>query len=269
MKQVVLLTAVLLLTASGLAQGQEGELHGTIDLTYLSKYVWRGFDIYGDKSAIQPSIDLDLYGTGFGVNVMAHRANASGFENGERWDYKLYYGNSLFDDEPYATQYMIGWVYYNFPNWSRKLADLQEIHTLLSWPNLLPIENLVPRYCLVKLWPSNGGSLAGSNSPLGGTASGWAHILMLDYSFTVPGFMPETPEQVMNLHTEMVYNDGVGPGGQVVDHDWSNAVLGISTDFDLANNLTFTPGLYYQSSWDNSVNNEDEAWVSLSMKYKF
>jgi len=206
MKKVVLLTAVLLLTATGLAQGQERELHGTVDLTYLSKYVWRGFDV------------LDS---------------------------------------------------------STKVADLQEIHTVLSWPKLLPIEGLVPTYCIVKLWPSNSGALVASRVdlttglPSTGTASGWAHIFMLDYGLTVPGFVPETPEQVINLHTEVVYNDGVGPAGQNVDHDWSNAVFGISTSFDLGNNLSFTPGLYYQSSWDDSVNPEDEFWVSLGMAYKF
>jgi len=277
MKKVVLLTAVLLLTATCLAQGQEGELHGTVDLTYLSKYVWRGFDVFGDKSAIQPSVNLDLFGTGLGFSIMGHRANSSGFENTERWDWTLHYRNSLLDDKPYATQYMIGWVYYNYPDSSTEVADLQEIHTVLSWPKLLQIEGLVPTYCIVKLWPSNSGSLVAGRLDLSktpprlstGTASGWAHIFMLDYGLTVPGFVPETPEQVINLHTEVVYNDGVGPAGQMVDHDWSNAVFGISTSFDLGNNLSFTPGLYYQSSWDDSVNPEDEFWVSLGMAYKF
>ena len=275
MKKVVLLTAVLLLTATCLAQGQEGELHGTVDLTYLSKYVWRGFDVFGDKSAIQPSVNLDLFGTGLGFSIMGHRANSSGFENTERWDWTLHYRNSLLDDKPYATQYMIGWVYYNYPDSSTEVADLQEIHTVLSWPKLLQIEGLVPTYCIVKLWPSRSGSLVASRVdlttglPSNGTASGWAHIFMLDYGLKVPGFVPETPEQVINLHMEVVYNDGVGPAGQMVDHDWSNAVFGISTSFDLGNNLSFTPALYYQSSWDDSVNDEDEFWVSLGMAYKF
>jgi len=73
----------------------------------------------------------------------------------------------------------------------------------------------------------------------------------------------------------MVYNDGVAPGVVInqasgtIDHDWSHAVFGVSTDFDLGNNLSFTPAVYYQSSWEDSVNTEDEAWVSLSMKYAF
>jgi hypothetical protein len=86
----------------------------------------------------------------------------------------------------------------------------------------------------------------------------------------MPGLTSETPEQILNFHTEFVYNDGVGPAGQNVDHDWSNIVFGISTDFDLGNNLTFTPGVYHQVTMDKSVNpDQDETWATLSMKYAF
>ena len=271
MKKGILLIAVILLSTAGLVQAQEGELHGAFDVTYLSKYIWRGFDIYGDKSAIQPSIDLDLYGTGFGINVMAHRANSSEYEDGERWDYSVYYRNSLFEDEAYATNYRLAYVYYNFPDRSshtKNSTDLQEVQAMFSWPNILPIEGLVPSYVLVKLWPTNSGTPAGK--PTNGTASGWAHIFMLDYGLPIPGLLPETPEQILHLHTELVYNDGVHPGGRNADHDWSNIVFGVSTDFDLGNNLSFTPGVYHQITMDDSVNDDkDETWVSLNMKYSF
>ncbi|MHC4387408.1 MAG: TorF family putative porin [Planctomycetota bacterium] len=276
-KKGILLLAVVLLSMGGLVQAEEGKLTGTIDVSYLSKYVWRGFDIFGDKSAIQPSIDLDLYGTGFGINVMGHRANSDGFENGERWDYTLYYQNGLFADETYATNYRIGWVYYNYPDQPRRgttaapNADLQEVHTILSWPNVCPA-GIIPSYGLVKMWPARSSSFSGSRSPTGGTASGWIHIFMLDYPWTVntEGLLPGTPEQVINLHTELIYNDGVGPAGQNVDQDWSNIVFGASTEFDLGNNLAFTPGIYHQITFDDSVNGDkDETWVSLGMKYRF
>jgi hypothetical protein len=270
-KKGILLAVVILLGTVGFVQAQEGEsaLHGTIDVTYLSKYVWRGFDIYGDKSAIRPSIDLDLFGTGFGVSVAAHRANSSGFEDGERWDYALYYQNSLFEEETYATNYRLSWIHYNFPDSAMRDYDLDEIQAFLSWPKICPA-GVVPSYVLVKLWPTSSGSKVGSRSPFGGTASGWAHIFMLDYPWTVENLLPEIPEQVFNIHSEFVYNDGVGPGGQNVDQDWSNMVVGISTDFDLGNSLTFTPGVYHQVTMDDSVNDDkDETWVSLGMRYTF
>ena len=269
-KKGILLAAVILLSAVGFAQAKKGELHGTIDMTYLSSYIWRGFDVYPEgHSTIQTSIDVDLFGTGFGVKALMNRAIRSGFEKFERWDYALYYRNILFGDEPYATQYMVSWVYYNYPDADKKKFDLQEVNAGFSWPKIFGIEGLVPSYVIVKLWPSSSDSFVGAGSRFGGTASGWAHIFMLDYGLNLADLSPDLPEQVLRLHSEFVYNDGVGPGGQNVDHDWSNAVFGLSTDFEVAKNLIFTPGIYYQASFDDSVNDDDETWVSLSMKYKF
>ncbi|UCF14141.1 MAG: hypothetical protein JSW59_12075, partial [Phycisphaerales bacterium] len=67
MNKSVLAGIVLLFVVGGLVHAQEGELHGVVDLTYQSKYLWRGIDVYGDKSAFQPSVMLDLFGTGLGV----------------------------------------------------------------------------------------------------------------------------------------------------------------------------------------------------------
>jgi len=280
MKKGILVSAVILLMAAGMAQAQEGQLQGKVDVTWTSKYVWRGFDVYDDHAAIHPTIDLDLFGTGFHFSTEAHRANSSGFENTERWDYTIYYLGRIFEDEPYATNYRIGYVYYNYPDMSSHTAggvnlgglygsiDLQEVHAIFSWPKILGIEGLVPTYCLVKLSPVNSNTAVGANSPVGGTASGFAHIFMLDYG--LPVTCPFTGDQkTLNLHSEFVFNDGVSPTGSNVDHDWSNAVFGVTTNFDLANNLTFTPGVYWQSSWDDSVNPEDEYWVSLGVTYKF
>lgn len=262
----------MLFITAGLAQAQEDELHGAVGITYDSKYIWRGFDIYGDKSAIHPFVDLDLYGTGFGLNITAHRANSDKYENSERWDYSLYYRGCAYEEQTYATQYMFVYRYYNYPDNTshrKNSLDLQETHALFSWPNILPIEGLVPRYCLVKLWPSNSGTIVGSASPSGGTASGFAHIFMLDYG--IPMTCPLTGEnRTLNFHSEFVYNDGVGPNGANVDQDWSNVVVGLATDFDLGNNLTFTPGIYHQLTMDKSVNpDKDETWASLTLTYKF
>ena len=262
-KEGILLTVVVLLSLAGFAHAQD-ELTGSIDLTYQSKYIWRGFDVFRDKSAIQPSINLDLFGTGFGVGITGHRANSSGRELEERWDYYVYYGGKLFEDEMYATNWRMGYVHYNFPEFSsheRGSPDLSELHWILSWPNVCPA-GVVPSYVLVKLWPYNSGSLQPETS-------GFAHIFMLDYGMKVPGILPDTDEQILRLHSELVFNDGVHPAGGNADHDWSNIVFGVETDFDLGNNLCFTPGLYFQVSMDDSVNDEDETWVNLGLKYKF
>ncbi|MFH1613480.1 MAG: hypothetical protein ABIG61_00140 [Planctomycetota bacterium] len=258
-KKITLIVTILLITAP-LAHAEDNKLGVALDVTYVSRYIWRGMDTYpSDHSAIQPSIDIDLYGTGFGVNVWWSRANKSGFENSEEIDYTLYYSNSLFEDESYATEYTIGWIYYNYPDEPKRVADMQEVYASLSWPNICPA-GVVPSYTIVSTWPSE------SNSDIR-DYSGWLHIFGLGYDLTVPGFLTETKEQILHLSAETVYNDGAY--GAAVDHDWSHAVFGISTGFDLSNNLTFTPGFYYQSSWDDSVNTSDEYWTSLSLRYTF
>lgn len=276
MKQKVLLATIVLLATTALVQAQD-ELHGFFDLTYQSKYMWRGIDVYDDKSAIQPTVMLDLYGTGLGFSVEGHRANSSGFETTERWDFTLFYKNALFMEESYATQYLLGWRYFYFPDapldgmapGASGDIDLQEIHAVLSWPNILPVEGLVPTYVLVKLWPAESGTFVGSGGP-SGTASGFAHIFMLDYALPVEDLLPDMPEQILKLHSEVVFNDGVDPRGIGVDHDWTNAVFGIATDFDLGNNLTLTPGVYYQVTMDKTINDDqDETWATLGLKYSF
>jgi len=272
MKKVILLTAVILLSATTFAQAQE-ELTGTIDVTFLSQYIWRGFEMYGDtglgpwqeKSAIQPSIDLDLYGTGLGLNVLWSRANSSQFELEERVDFTLYYGNSLYEYETYATDYTVGWVYYYFPDGPADMPpgagtgdiDMQEFYATLSWPEICP-EGVVPSYTVIKMWATKEGA---PNNEI----SGWLHVLGVGYDLPVEGLLPDTPEQILHLSAAMVYNGGVGG----VDHDWSHAVLGVTTDFDLGNDCTLRPGVYYQSSWEDDVNESDEFWASVGVSYAF
>jgi hypothetical protein len=284
MKKAIILCILMLAGWTGSLLADTGELHGVVGAEYSSKYVWRGFEVYGSRSTTHPFVDLDLFGTGFGLNLTGHIPNGSGesrqaggfgIQQFQRWDYTLYYHNQLFSDQTYVTNYMIGYVYYNYPHLSISNGsfpngiDLQELHGALSFPKILGVEGLVPTYVLVKLWPSNSDSWVGDKSPSGGTASGFAHIFMLDYGWKV--VCPITnQDRVINLHSEVVYNDGVGPAGQNVDHDWSNAVFGVSTDVDLGSNLIFTPGLFHQVTMDKSVNdNKSETWASLILKYKF
>jgi hypothetical protein len=278
MKKLLILAVLAVTSAVVMAQdnsmGYDAGLTGSIDLTYQSKYIWRGFDVFqNDDHAAQLTANLDFFGTGFGMNVVGHRAIGSGHENDERWDYNFYYGNVLLPEDVLQTNYRIGFVHYNFPQRSHNEIDLQELHAIVSMPNLLGVQGLVPSYGLIKWYPANSGTTLGHN------ASGFLHVGMLDYTFAVPGVTPDVPEQVFKLHSEVVYNDGVSPMPTTtagvanvatkVDSDWSHAVVGISTDVDLGSGFTMTPGVYYQYSMEKTVNTEDETWFTVGGRYSF
>ena len=278
MKKGILLAAVILLSTVGFAQAQE-ELSGTIDVTYLSAYLWRGFDQYPGahgEGAILPSIDLDLFGTGLGLNVLWSRANTAGvkiegvtasFENQERIDITLSYSSSLFEYETYATDYSVGWMYYEHPDMPSDFLDMQEIFATLSWPEICP-EGVVPSYTILRLWKSESGHPSSMPWVTTNDISGWIHILGFGYDLPVEGILPDVPEQILHLSAAVVYNEGAGATN--VDHDWSHLVLGVSTDFDLGNDLTLTPGVYHQNTFEQTVNpDEDITWVGLSVKYAF
>ena len=248
---------VILLSATTFAQAQD-ELTGTVDVTFLSQYIWRGIEMYGQKSAIQPSIDLDLYDTGLGLNVLMVRANSSGYESSEELRYTLSYGNSLYEHETYATDYQVGWTYYDFPHVPSE-NDMQEYFATLSWPEICP-EGVVPSYTVIKM------SAVQSNSQAS-EAGGWIHILGLGYDLPVEGLLPDTPEQILHLSAATVYNGGAAAAG--VDHDWSHAVLGVSTDFDLGNDCTLRPGLYYQKAFEHNNLFNDEFWFSIGVSHAF
>lgn len=294
-KKVIVFTAVILFAAVGLAQAQEGELHGAAGVTLDSRYIWRGITVFGSKGGFHPFVDLDLYGTGFGLNVIGHIPIGTnpagplgapplnvGLQELERWDYTLNYKGLLEKDEKWESRYMIGYTYFDYPEGSCSKSfkpparigsyNLQEVFAGVAMPNLLGVPALVPTYVVIKGWPSNSSTLVGAANPNGGTYSGWAHVFMLDYGVTTQGLLPETPEQTINLHGEIVFNDQIDPrpAGPHTDSDWTHYLLSASTDFDLGYGLIFTPGLYYQHTMEKNINSDsDILWSRFTFTYKF
>ncbi len=289
MKKAILLTVVVLFGAIApvfAQQAPDGALHGNIGVTYDTLYVWRGYLVYGADSAIHPFVDLDLMGSGSHHEVIGHRANDSGHENGERWDYSLYYMGALEPEQTWETRYMVGYRYFNYPNLSSHRAfksptdigsvDLQELYAGFAFPKLLGVPGLTPGYVIVKGWPSNSGTLVGAANPSGASYSGWAHVFMLDYGMKIQGLTAESPEQTLNFHVETVFNDSVDPrpAGGYTDSDWTHVMFGVSTDFDLGNSVTLTPALYHQITFEDDKESgvspdHDITWAAATLKYKF
>ena len=261
-KQIVLYLVVLLgLVSAGYAE-ENKKLVVTFDLTYMSKYMSKGSSPYGSHGAFFETFNIDLWGTGFGVSVGHQAAIGSGDFNGKgladkrRLNYGVYYGTSFFKDEVYETKFRFDWIYKDYYDRARTIGNSQELIFDFSWPNILPIKNLSPYYIAHYECPAGSGY---ANKSISGTV----HRFGLAYDWA----LPKLPNP-LRLSAETAYTDGYG--GKTVDHDWSYSTFGISTKFNLTDNLSLVPGLYQQITMDNSVNSKDSiTYCKISMKYKF
>jgi hypothetical protein len=268
MKRIKLgLMTVLIFSACGVIYAQEADqpqLGIDLDTTLVSKYVWRGYDLFDDHGAFQPSVNVDLFDTGFSVNVWGSipmgtgsNGHGDGINVWQEYDYTLAYGITLFEDECYALDLGANYIYYHFPKLNH-MADTQEIGASLAMPKLLSIGEiaLVPSYYAGKLWPTSSGQED--------DVAGGFHILGLSFDLPVPCPLKEDTRQVFSFFTDITYNDGAF----AADHDWSHSTIGVSTGVEVGP-ITITPALYYQISMDDSVNDEDELWGGLSVSYGF
>jgi hypothetical protein len=249
-----LLIAVILLSIVSIGYAEEKKLSGTFDVTYMSKLMDKGGEYYGQQGGLLETLDLDLWGSGFGVAVSHREAMASGYVNKERFDYVLHYGSSVFDGEAYKTNLALAWVFHHFPDQARSVGNYYEYVLSASWDELLPWD-LVPSYTMAYETPA--GSGYGNKS-----SAGFWHNFGLSYALNTE----ELPNAV-KLSVDAAYRDGLGGGA--VDHDWTHVTFGASTSFDITESVSFVPGLYHQVSMDDSVTKRDVTYASISMKFKF
>ena len=255
-KKISIITlAILLSSAVAVAQEQQRDLKVTLDVTYLSKYIDKGGRYFGNQSAFAELLDINLYDTGFGLLVQHRSAASDGYENKKKFKYGAYWRSSFFDDQSYKTTCKVTWYYHNYIDEPRDKGNKNEWILDVAWPKILP-GGFVPKYTTWYMYP-------GGSGWQNRNCSGWLHRIELGYDLNIP----EISEQPLHLSAAAWYRDGMGGGTK--DHDWSQATFGVSTNYKLAENLSFIPALYYQSSWDNSVNEHDELYCKLTMRYKF
>lgn len=251
-----LIIAIALGSMATFTYGQQESptLGVTLDTTYASKYVWRGYDVFGENGSLQPSVDVDLFGSGFSVNAWGAIPMGSGSEDLTELDYTLAYGITLFEDEAYAMELGTNFIYYDFPKVNSKATpDCQELGVGVALPGLISIGEIavVPSYYVGKLWPA-------SSEP-GFDVAGFYHALGLGSEVPVPG-----TDLTLSLAADINYNGGMFGA----DHDWSHATLGASTRFDVGP-VAISPFVNYQLSMEDTVNTKDILYGGMSVSYSF
>jgi hypothetical protein len=262
--KVAFLAIVLLSGFVAAADWEENEV--VLDITYASKYLWRGIDRLDDVSAWQPSITMpNINGSGFTAQVWMSYAGGGGSGRGvnsrvdaTEYDYILAYDFSMWKDERYVTDVHANFIYYDFTDAPNKLADAQELGADFSWPCLMKC-GWTPHYYVGRIWAAKSDSLLNR----GPDYNGWVHILGLAYEFTTcpmdgVGSMP------IKLTADAVFNDGYAAASS----DWSHITWGAQTEW-MMGSAKVAPGVYYQTSMEDTVNTEDELYTMVSVSWTF
>ena len=266
MKKALLVLFTVMLIASSVYAGDKSaintdpQLGVTYDVTYASKWVSRGSEVYSENGAWFNTIAFDLWKTGFGAAVCHVSPDGASFNQVDKKDkqrnyYIVNYANTVFEDESYMTKYKVEFQYKDWYDQADKEGDVMAWVLSFAWPELIG-NGFTPKYVAYYDSPAGSGYANAHKA-------GWAHLFGLDYKFDVA----DLPNPVV-FSSNVVYKDGMGGGA--VDHDWAYATFGLGTKFKLAENLTLVPSIYHQVTMDDSVNDDqDETWVSLSLKYNF
>lgn len=252
MKRILVIVAVLS-SAIGSAAAEQDDLGVTLEFSYLSRWLSKGVKAYGQQGALFKTIDIDLYGTGFGLNVTHRNATASGYVDQQRFDYRPYYKGQLFDETPYAMNYDLSAGYEHYPGLARNVANTTwEWIYAFSWPNIMP-KGFVPGYIAHYEYPAGSGYVHHN-------ITGWVHRFRLCYDLNV-----QEVAKPIQLSSEVAYTDGLGGAA----HDWSYATFGASTQLQISEHLSFLPGVYYQISMEDTVCTDDLTYCVLSLRYVF
>ncbi len=264
-RMICVLFVLLCMVFSAYAQD---ELGVDVDFTYATKYIWRGFDLFDDKAALHPSVNLDLWGSGFEAGWWAAYPASAGTGTDQfgdtfsrvdatEFDYYISYSTTLFADEACATDVTAIYTYYDYIDTSTRGADSMEYGLNFQWPNICPA-GFVPSYYVGFT------HAAKSNSELDPDYAGWVHVIGIGYDLMVPGI--DTAEQLIALTASITYNDGFTGGD--VDHDWSHATFGAAAPIGFGN-MSFTPAIYWQQSFEDTVNRENELYATFSVGLSF
>lgn len=260
MKKSVLLFVVLL-SVLGVTRAeevaQEPQLGVNLDLTYTSRWMSKGIDVFRSQGGFFETVDFDFYGTGLGFRL-THRSSTGGpYALYQRFDYRPYYKGSLFEDDSYKTNFDLS---VGYEHYYRKPMDegptTWEWIGAFSWPQLIG-GGLVPKYIAHYEHPA-------SDSSLGNSITGWVHRFILDYNIPV-----ESLTNPVKFSSEIAYYDGLLGRPSV----WAYSTFGLSTKLNVNENLAFVPGIYYQITMDDEIlrdgKDENIFYGMVSMKYAF
>lgn len=239
-------------------ESSEKKLALDVSVEHVQKYMWRGIDLQDDDGAIQPEMVLDLWDSGFYAGIWGSFAYDDEWRIWDELDYFFGYYFTLFEQERYAIDMDTAYTYFHFPRQERSI-DTMEMAFAFKLPNLIPpigTSTLTPYSTFYYGWSQTG---------FGDVDGLWVKLGM-DLETTIPAFLSANKEQPLSIYIETYHNDGAQSFES--ETGWSHLAMGISTTFEW-HEIGFTPGINYQSSWEDTINDEDEFWYTFKVSYGF
>lgn len=244
-----------------IGRGMEGEIDVELSGSFLSRNMWHGIDLMDDHGIFVPVGTVIFGDSGFAGKIIDAYPLSGDVERLTERHFAGFYTSVFWEDTPWATNFTLNYFYNVLPKISAHKNDTQEVGSTFFWPKLFALGNgyVTPSYYVGYIWASRSKSNMRQ-------CEGFLHIFGFNYDFEIPALWTGGHERALRLSGDITYNDGYG--GAAIEHDWSHAVLGISTDLRRGN-LTITPMLNYQISMEDTINTEDELWSGINMTYRF
>jgi uncharacterized protein (TIGR02001 family) len=249
MKKALIYTIIIIIffgfapqLVSALQQAQSGEQSRTAqikiisNITYASRYIWRGFDtIYPNRPALEPSITLSLEKEGL-------------------W-FSLWSAIALADTNYVELDFIFG--YDKELNEKMSLCSGIGLFTFPSFPSYPDKNSVSPEVCLGARFASTLFSPEIMSYYDFNLGEGFYFTMKLSRSLLIL-------KKRLSLYSILGYTTQYKKIG--VKSGWSDISLGISTDFTYSK-FTFTPCANYVITLNKTINKENEFWVGLGLSF--
>lgn len=248
----------VLLPCSGLALSLDDfeKLSVDAEVSYVSRYMFRGFDTLDDEGAIQPSLTVNVGESGLWVNFWGSFGLDGGLafdetkrEDLDELDWSVGYDFDIVENLSASA----GYTLFQFPNVGSREANINEFFLGFAYSGL-PVELGMNFYYDFPVETE-------------GPGRGFLYELTASHTVEVPCLVDSSKKQPFDLEVLVGANDGVydvDTGGFALTH----VQFGVATSID-CKYFEVVPAFYYQISTNKAVNDEDEAWVSVGLSKSF
>jgi len=225
----------------------------TLTDTFVSRYIWRGIDLYPDNDgAHQPSVDVTfkelVAGSDLSLNVWASFPCCDGHQDAEEVDYSLNLSRDLTEKLSVAG----GLTYFDYTN-THNAADAVELWAQGDFT--LPAEIVMTLFAAYDFE-------AKSKGPDDGLYYSWG----FSREFALSESPASQPGQTITLSVTNWGTDGA--------YDFKPCFL-YATELSVATtykvgSFDLTPSLNYSIGYEEQINNGDEElWGGIEVKYAF